>query len=255
VWPASFAIPYLLTAPLPPSVELALAPAAAPVDCRTPAPACFATARVVARNQSNRTLLVDELRVILSHTRSSLFTDPFDPPLPIPPFGEVTLPDLFAFHVEASYGISLAFHQPGERRGRHLMGQGASRSPAALRNVPGAACLRCDAGHEAQCGCRTRDGGQRCTEPSQCQGVCLFDRFEKIPEPPCPALARCGISAPMGFRVGHCSEFKTPIGCPDVLDARDSAERPIAVPAGRTRRCFDEAALIKPDATESSRRR
>jgi hypothetical protein len=255
--PASFAIPYLLTAPLPPSIAVVVVPAAEQTACQPAPDPCFATVSIVARNRSNRPLLLDDLHVSLSSERRGSFEQPYDPPLPIPPFGEVTLPDRFAFHVTAGHGVLVLFHGTGERPRSRGSAHSTSGVPwGQLRHPAAAACVRCG-GRVQDCWCETRDRGRLCTEVSQCQGICLFDRFEKLPEPACTptALTRCPTVPATGFRVGHCSDLKTPLGCPNVLTERDSAARPIALPNAQIRQCFQEVKRIQPDATGSSPRR
>jgi hypothetical protein len=62
------------------------------------------------------------------------------------------------------------------------------------------------------CNCRTNDGGKRCTDGADCQGVCVAgadapEREVVSPGPP----AR-------GFFVGRCSELVTVYGCIRIID-------------------------------------
>lgn len=249
--PASFAIPYLLTAPLAPQLTMHFV-AAADASCRPVAQACYAAARVSVRNQSNRTLFLDDVNVVFSQARGSSYEPGFDSPLAIPPFGEVILPDVYELNVKATQHLSFRFHETGERGRRHTGGHGMSENQAFLLAAAQAACLRCNGGDPDLCRCETSDAGRRCTSATQCQGPCLFDRFEKLSDPVCTPTARtrCPTYPPSGFRVGLCAELKAPPGCFDVLTKDDSESRPIP-PPGRSRTCWNDAERI----TESSRRR
>jgi hypothetical protein len=69
------------------------------------------------------------------------------------------------------------------------------------------------------CNCRTRDGGKRCRDGTECQGLCIgADAPERqVVEKGPPAR---------GFFVGRCSKFETVYGCYRPIDDGASA-RPI----------------------------
>lgn len=251
--PASFAIPYLLTAPLPPSLTVDVLPAA-DAACRPTAQACFAPIRLRARNRSNRTLVMDGWNIVLSREgRSGYHLAPN--PRTIPPFGEVKLPDAFELHVDGHHELEVRYHAEGERQSSRRM-HVTVMSEHWLYESAYLACRRCDVGvsnASDDCSCKTRDAGRRCTSATQCESACLFDRFERLPDPVCPpgALTRCPTYAAIGFRVGNCSKLKVPVGCFDILTAADSESRPISLLSGSSRTCWNDVELI----TESSRRR
>jgi hypothetical protein len=246
--PASFAIPYLLTAPLPPSMTIGFV-RAKDAACRPPAQACFVDVHPIVRNHSNRTLFVDSVSVALGPKGG--FHRPFNPPFEIPPFADRELPETFAFHAQAPHHLRFSYHaageRPRERAGEFETSPGVSQLIDAARLT----CLRCGGRKEA-CSCDAPDGWHRCTSATQCQGACVFERLEQLPEPVCTAPnGRCGVYPPEGFRVGHCSQFKVPAGCLEILTADDSESRPISMLAGRNVKCWAEAVRV----TESSPRR
>jgi hypothetical protein len=69
------------------------------------------------------------------------------------------------------------------------------------------------------CNCRTRDGGKRCRDGTECQGLCIgADAPERqVVEKGPPAR---------GFFVGRCSKFETVYGCYRPIDDGASA-RPV----------------------------
>jgi hypothetical protein len=243
VLPASFAIPYLLFAPLPPSIAIAIIPVA-DAACRPGAQACFATVRIEARNRSNRTLYLKSLYVVFSE-RSS-FVDNFNPPLEVAAFGAVRMPRLFELHAEAIHDLRVRYTAQGDRTTmrRESVTSGSLRG---LKEAAQAACMRCNGGREELCNCESGDGGRRCTEVTQCRGVCLFDRIEALSDPLCTSSPMKGCPTPItsGFRVGHCSELIVPFGCFDVLTPADSEKRPISLLSGRSRTCAPAATLVR----------
>ena len=253
--PASFAIPYLLTAPLPPSLGIEFVPVS-DAACRLVAQACYATVEVEARNQSNRTLRLSMVSVAVMQPGGAAFEIQYGTPLEIPAFGAVSLDHRFELHVEAPHEIVLRYRVWGHRAATQRKRVLAARLPN-LREAAEAACARCNGGHQETCACHTRDGGRRCTEPRQCEGLCLFDRVERLPGPACEA--RPGTICPLypvtGYKVGHCSELAEPFGCYEVLAPADSASHPFPVPGPRSVRCTREAGAGRGPAIESSRRR
>jgi hypothetical protein len=69
------------------------------------------------------------------------------------------------------------------------------------------------------CNCRTRDGGKRCRDGTECQGLCIGadDPERQVVEKGPPAR---------GFFVGRCSKFETVYGCYRPIDDGASA-RPV----------------------------
>ena len=61
------------------------------------------------------------------------------------------------------------------------------------------------------CNCRTHDGGKRCRDGDDCEGMCLLldDPEREIVEAGPPAR---------GYFMGRCSDVTTPFGCVRVLD-------------------------------------
>ena len=248
----AFRIVMAAAAAQPTSLVVAMIPAA-DAACRPVAQACFAPTRLSVRNVSTRTILLDWYGVQLSPLGKIGYTGIF-PSRSLASGATVETRDpIIEMHVETVHTVRVAYHLEGERP-RIRQHVSAIGGPS-LRDAALAACMRCNGGAY---GCKTADRGRLCTEASQCQGVCLFDRFEELPAPACtpgPNL-RCPKHVPMGFRVGHCSELLSPVGCFEVLSKDDSPSRPIALPAAHIRECFDEAAATgTADVTESSRPR
>jgi len=68
----------------------------------------------------------------------------------------------------------------------------------------------------ASCNCRTTDGGKRCRDGAECQGLCVGkdDPEREVVERGPPAR---------GFFVGRCSTFSTVFGCYRAIDDGASA--------------------------------
>ena len=83
------------------------------------------------------------------------------------------------------------------------------------------------------CNCRTNDGGKRCTDGDDCQGVCVAatDNPEQdVREPGPPAR---------GFFVGRCSELKTVFGCIRIIDHGVRARGPVSLAEPPATMCVD----------------
>jgi hypothetical protein len=67
------------------------------------------------------------------------------------------------------------------------------------------------------CNCRTSDGGKRCRDGIECEGLCIAadDPERQVTAPGPPAR---------GFFVGHCSKFAAVFGCHRPLDDGASAK-------------------------------
>jgi hypothetical protein len=255
---AAIALRIIMTAAgAPPPALWANVVPIADAACRPDASPCFVAAEIVVRNDFPVTMWLDSVEVLLSRDRPSAFVRAIDPPLRISAGNKATLPDVFELHGEGHHELRAGYHAQGDppaSRGSHV----TVMSEHWLAEAALAGCLRCNDGPAERCLCRAADAGRRCTEPSRCQGVCLFDRFEEILPPVCHPRPQHACSAWVrnGFRIGHCSALKAPVGCLDVLTEQDSAARKIVLPAANARRCFDQAARVEPaPATGSSRRR
>lgn len=83
------------------------------------------------------------------------------------------------------------------------------------------------------CDCRTNDGGKRCTDGIDCQGMCVANADN-------PAYDVVDIGPPArGFLVGRCSEFVTAFGCNALIDAGARDDGPVFVAAAPPVLCVD----------------
>ena len=69
------------------------------------------------------------------------------------------------------------------------------------------------------CRCRAADAGEECRDGRDCEGLCLYERFEVTqPERPLSCVGEsCSYAFAMGVPVGRCSEFVTMFGCHSYL--------------------------------------
>jgi hypothetical protein len=79
---------------------------------------------------------------------------------------------------------------------------------------------------KASCNCRTTDGGKKCRDGVDCQGMCVVDA-----DKPEVDVAQAGPPA-RGLFVGRCSEYVTVIGCHRFLErgARSRGPVPLVEP-------------------------
>src|SRR5207342_1925941 len=70
------------------------------------------------------------------------------------------------------------------------------------------------------CNCRTTDGGKRCRDGGECQGMCIA---AETPEREVTALG----PPPRGFFAGRCSELVTVFGCNRIIDRGALARGPV----------------------------
>ena len=86
-------------------------------------------------------------------------------------------------------------------------------------------------GQTPSCNCRTKDGGKRCRDGTECQGLCIgADNPERqVVDKGPPAR---------GFFVGRCSKFETVFGCYRPIDDGASA-RPVDLTEPPQMICFD----------------
>jgi hypothetical protein len=76
------------------------------------------------------------------------------------------------------------------------------------------------------CICRTSDAGRACRDGEECEGLCLFERFEEV-------------SPGMGVPVGRCSEMRVMFGCHPVIRAGASSDPPVSRPWRAPTICID----------------
>ncbi len=76
------------------------------------------------------------------------------------------------------------------------------------------------------CICRTSDAGKECRDGADCEGRCVFERFEEV----APGL---------GVPVGRCSELRILFGCNAIIGDGASALAPQPLPGRAPRICVD----------------
>jgi len=102
----------------------------------------------------------------------------------------------------------------------------AAKAPGAPPPATPEGCRACNglwAKHgiatEESCDCRTSDGGKRCRDGADCQGMCLAaeNAEREVVEAGPPAR---------GFFVGRCSDLVTVFGCNRIIDRGAAASGP-----------------------------
>jgi hypothetical protein len=71
------------------------------------------------------------------------------------------------------------------------------------------------------CNCRTTDGGKKCRDGADCQGMCIVAAGKPDVE-----VVQAGPPA-RGFFVGRCSDFVTVFGCHPVIERGASSRGPV----------------------------
>jgi hypothetical protein len=83
------------------------------------------------------------------------------------------------------------------------------------------------------CNCRTADGGKRCTDGADCQGVCVA-----APDDPEREVREAGPPA-RGFFVGRCSTVMTVFGCNRIIGRGARSRGLVALDEPPTMLCVD----------------
>jgi hypothetical protein len=65
------------------------------------------------------------------------------------------------------------------------------------------------------CDCRTRDGGRACRADGECEGACVFERFEDVPS----AEFTCAPGETAKRAIGKCSRHMLRFGCHAYMDS------------------------------------
>lgn len=85
---------------------------------------------------------------------------------------------------------------------------------------------------EESCVCRTTDGGKRCRDGGDCQGMCIAaDNAER-------EVVQAGPPA-RGYFVGRCSDMVTVFGCNRIIDRGAAAAGPIVLGEPPQTLCVD----------------
>lgn len=116
------------------------------------------------------------------------------------------------------------------------------------RDAAIAACTACQGtwgswgitGYEG-CNCATKDAGKQCRDGEECEGACLFERFEVVQpaSKKCDAAGACVVTIGTGVPVGKCSAQRMVFGCKSVVPDRASHEAPVRLPGRAPYRCVD----------------
>lgn len=91
------------------------------------------------------------------------------------------------------------------------------------------------------CNCRMKDAGKVCHDGDECEGRCIFERYEVVREPSGPVCggSDCKITLGLGVPAGRCSEFQMVFGCHSFIDAGESKKPPRVLPGRASRTCVD----------------
>jgi hypothetical protein len=119
-------------------------------------------------------------------------------------------------------------------------------NPARVRALAACRACRGDWGRHGMLGmegciCRTRDGGRRCTDGRDCEGMCLVTGTEIVRRPPPCRETRgriCPLASTLVRAVGRCSEFVFAFGCHSYIPAGER-DRPLGSTVSMHRVCAD----------------
>jgi hypothetical protein len=117
-------------------------------------------------------------------------------------------------------------------------GPAVAKAPLAPPRTP-AECKACNGvwgvhgiSQEESCNCRTHDGGKRCLDGADCEGMCV------AADAPERDVIEAG-TPPRGFFVGRCSELMTVFGCNRFIDRGASARGPTPLAEPPAQLCVD----------------
>ncbi len=147
---------------------------------------------------------------------------------------------------QGDYEVSVAYRWEKESTLHSASGHFRVTNPT--RDAALAACEACQgqwggwgmSGREG-CNCRTKDGGKLCHDGDECEGACLFERFEVIRKPSGPVCGPngCQVTLGLGVPVGRCSDRQMSFGCRAIIAHGASKEPPRTLPAHAPSTCVD----------------
>jgi hypothetical protein len=123
-------------------------------------------------------------------------------------------------------------------QGAAVRGSAATGTPAAPPDTE-QGCRTCNGVWDVHgiattksCNCRTRDGGKRCRDGADCQGMCIAaDEPEREVVDKGPP--------PRGYFVGRCSDLVTVYGCNRLIDRGAGARPPVPLAEPPPQMCVD----------------
>lgn len=90
------------------------------------------------------------------------------------------------------------------------------------------------------CNCKARDAGLVCRDGDECEGACIFERWDiSIPAPRCRGKGCAARPAGIGRPLGRCSTRVALRSCHTLLQPGSGAQPEQAVPWGVSRICID----------------
>lgn len=138
--------------------------------------------------------------------------------------------------------VTVAAAGPGtERAASPRDGAAAAITPAGPLAPPRTAngCRACNGvwgvhgiAPEESCNCRTTDGGKRCRDGADCQGMCI------AAEEPEREVVDSGPPA-RGYFLGRCSELVTVFGCNRIINRGAAAQGPVPLSEMPSSMCVD----------------
>jgi hypothetical protein len=115
----------------------------------------------------------------------------------------------------------------------------AAARPASERPATEDACRSCNGlwgvhglSQTPSCNCRTTDGGKRCRDGAECQGLCIAG------DEPERETVEAGPPA-RGYFVGKCSETVTVFGCMRLIDRGALSHGPVPLAEPPAQLCID----------------
>ncbi len=91
------------------------------------------------------------------------------------------------------------------------------------------------------CNCSTNDAGNLCADGNDCQGSCMFERFEVVRPGlrTCDPGGSCFVQPELGRAVGRCSGSIMSFGCKSRIEPGASMQPPVVLPSRAPLQCVD----------------
>lgn len=91
------------------------------------------------------------------------------------------------------------------------------------------------------CNCTTTDGGEECRDGDECEGSCMFERFEVVQRGSVRSEPKGSkvVVPELGRPVGRCNGSVMSFGCKSRIRSGASKEPAVTLPARAPRQCVD----------------
>lgn len=185
---------------------------------------CSGEIQVAARNCTGEFQSLVRVEIFEGPRRSQVLE--FSPAPIVPP--NTVWREGIPWSAPADLEIEVFFRPPGQQSGEQSSRGRVHVTHKALAAAQ-AQCAKCQGtwgrfgvNKVAACNCKTTDGGKECTDGEECEGYCMFVRYDTA-----------------GREHGMCSETTKLTGCHNIIYKGASKEEPVVPPPRKRPTCVD----------------